>query len=296
MSGTPATTLTAGSNGSISSASVPVGLAPVGPSTLVLVGTKTAATATAPYQMLGLYPMTTPHPYAILGGHVMTYSGGGFAPGEQVLIYFNASGGMPALTAQTTSTGSFRTSFIVPYGLIGRQTLTSVGEQSRASQSTSFTIEPYRPQVQGSTYGAMPGTSISFYASGFAANEVVLVHLRGGPLITAFRVDAHGNAAAAGSYVIPSNVQGALAFSLVGQTSFGSGVAKVSVTAPQFPVNVPPQPPYVLPPSLGGKPASQPSSGNPSASNPAGNQSPSNPAGNQPTNNPAANQPSPTGS
>ena len=172
-----AATVTADSSGSISRATVPVGLAPVGPTTLVLVGTKTHATATAPYQMLGLYPNTTPHPYAIQSGHALTYSGSGFAPGEQVLVYFNASGGTPTLAVQADSAGRFHTSFLMPFGLTGRQTLTAIGAQSRASVSTSFTVLPYSPQVQASTYGALPGTSISFYASGFAANEVVQVYV-----------------------------------------------------------------------------------------------------------------------
>jgi hypothetical protein len=264
MNGTPAATLTADGSGSISRASVPVGVAPVGPTTLVLVGTKTDATATAPYQMLGLYPSTTPHPYAVLSGKTMTYTGSGFAPGEQVLIYFNASGGTPALTVQANSGGSFSTSFVVPFGLTGRQTLTAIGEESRAAVSTSFTVLPYSPAVQASTYGALPGTSISFYANGFAPGEVVLVYLgRGqgsaGTLVTAFRVNALGDAAAAGSYVIPSNAGPMLYFTLVGQESGGSGVAKVGVTTPPGAVTIPSQPAYVLPPSLGGKPAPQPS-------------------------------------
>jgi hypothetical protein len=264
MNGTPAATLTADGSGSISRASVKVGVAPVGPTTLVLVGTKTQATATAPYQMLGLYPSTTPHPYAVLSGKTMTYTGSGFAPGEQVLIYFNASGGTPALTVQASSGGSFSTSFVVPFGLTGRQTLTALGAESRAAVSTSFTVLPYSPTVAASTYGAMPGTSISFYANGFAPNEVVLVYLgRGqgsaGTLVTAFRVNAQGAAGGAGNYVIPSNGGPTLYFTLVGQQSGGSGVAKVSLTTPQESVTVPTQPPYVLPPSLGGKASPQPS-------------------------------------
>jgi hypothetical protein len=264
MNGTPAATLTADGSGSISRASVPVGVAPVGPTTLVLVGTKTQATATAPYQMLGLYPTTTPHPYAVLSGKTMTYTGSGFAPGEQVLVYFNASGGTPALTVQANSGGTFSTSFVVPFGLTGRQTLTAIGEQSRAAVSTGFTVLPYAPTVQASTYGALPGTSISFYANGFAPNEVVLVYVgRGqgsaGTLATAFRVNGQGDAAAAGSFVIPSNAGPALSFTLAGQESGGSGVAKVSVTTPQEPVSIPSQSPYVLPPSLGGTPAPKPS-------------------------------------
>ena len=271
MSGAPAASLTADGSGSISRASVPVGLAPVGSTTMVLVGTKTHATATAPYQMLGLYPSTTPHPYAVLAGKVLTYSGSGFAPGEQVLIYLNGSGGTPALSVQANPGGGFTTSFVVPFGLTGKQTLTAVGAQSRASVSTGFTVLPYAPAVQASTYGAMPGTSISFYAKGFAANEVVEIYLgRGqgssGQLVTAFRVNAQGNAAAAGRYIIPGNAQNTLDFTLVGQTSGGSGVAKVSVTAAQQPVTVPTQPPYVLPPDLGGKATPSPSASGSAAS------------------------------
>ena len=266
MNGTPAATLTADGSGSISRASVPVGVAPVGPTTLVLVGTKTDATATAPYQMLGLYPNTTPHPYAVLSGKTMTYTGSGFAPGEQVLIYFNASGGTPALTVQANSGGSFSTSFVVPFGLTGRQTLTAIGEESRAAVTTGFDVLPYDPSAQASTYGALPGTTISFYASGFAANEVVEVYLgRGqgnsGKLVSAFRVDGHGNAAAAGNYVIPNGAGPALYFTLVGQQSGGTATAKVSVTTPSQPVTVPSQPPYTLPPSLGGTPSPQPTPG-----------------------------------
>jgi hypothetical protein len=272
MSGTPAATLTADGSGSLSRASVPVGVAPVGPTTLVLVGTKTDATATAPYQMLGLYPNTAPHPYAVQSGKVMTYSGSGFAPGEQVLVYFNTSGGTPALAIHTTPSGSFSTSFVVPFGLTGRQTLTAIGAQSRAAVSTSFTVLPYTPAVQASTYGALPGTSISFYARGFAPNEVVLVYLgrtqgSSGQLVTAFRVDAHGNAGAAGKYIIQNNAGPVLYFTLFGMKSAGSGVAKVSVTTPPQPVTVPSQPPYVLPPSLGGKPSPKPSTGTHPAKN-----------------------------
>jgi hypothetical protein len=116
----------------------------------------------------------------------------------------------------------------------------------------------------------MPGTTVSFYASGFAPNEVVLVYLgRGqgnsGQLISAFRVDGRGNAAAAGKYVIPNGTGPGLYFTMVGQQSGGTATAKVSVTAPAQPVTVPSQPPYTLPPSLGGKSSSQPSAAGPSA-------------------------------
>jgi hypothetical protein len=266
VSGTPAAVLTADAAGDVGRAAIRVGVAPVGETTLVLVGQRTHTTATTPYLMLGLYPSTASHPWAVRAGHPVTYTGSGFAPGEQVLIYLNRADGVPALTTTASQYGSFSVSFMIPFGLKGRQSLTAIGNQSRAATTSGFTVEPYLPSVQASTYGALPGTTLSFYATGFAANEVVLVYLgatkgQQGKLVTAFRVNAKGAADAAGDYIVPSGIQGALYFTLVGQKSDGTGVAKVDVTpAPGGgQVTVPSQPPYVLPPSLGGKPTAAPS-------------------------------------
>jgi hypothetical protein len=252
VSGTPAATVTADSGGGIGSTSIPVGVAPVGNTTLVLVGQRTHTTATVPYLMLGLYPSTAMHPYAIRAGHSVTFTGNGFAPGEQVLIYLNASNGVPAMTTTASSTGGFSVNFAIPFGLKGRQSLTAIGNESRASAKNGFLVMPYMPSVQASTYGALPGTTISFYAKGFAANEVVLVYTDG-KLVTAFRVNSQGSASAAGSYVVPSGVANAIYFKMVGQQSGGTGTAKVGIE-PGGSTTVPPQKPYVLPPSLGGKP------------------------------------------
>jgi hypothetical protein len=275
VSGTPSATLTADGSGSVGQASVKVGVGPVGPTTLVLVGMTTHTTATVPYQMLGLYPNTIARPYAAKAGKPIAFRGNGFAPGEQIQIYLDASSGTPALTANADGSGSFSVNFVVPYGLKGSQRLTAVGEQSRASVTSGFDVLPYSPTAQASTYGALPGTTLSFYASGFAPNEVVLVYVgggagSGGQLVTAFRADSHGSASAAGQYMVPSGVGPTLTFSLVGKESGGTARAKVSISPSKQQVTVPPQPRYVLPPSLGGKPPPQHSqTGSPSTPPPS---------------------------
>jgi hypothetical protein len=280
VNGTPAATLTAGSTGELSMASVPVGIAPVGPTTIVLVGTKSHATATAPYQMLGLYPSVTMHPWAAKAGKPVTFTGSGFAPSEPILIYLDASAGTPALTATASGNGTFSVGFVIPFGLKGTQRLTAVGSQSRTSVTSGLDILPYMPSGQASTYDALPGTALTFYANGFAPNEVVLVYANGGPghggsLVSAFRANAKGSAANVGHYVVPSGVGPGLGFTLTGQKSGGSAHAKVSVGAAPQGVTVPTQPPYVLPPSLGGKPTSPPTSkGKPSSGTQSGSASP----------------------
>jgi hypothetical protein len=283
VAGTPADTLTADSAGHIM-AQVPVGVAPVGPTTLVLVGTKTQTTATAAYQMLGMYPSTVMHPWAAKAGRPVGFTGNGFVPGEQVLIYLNSTNGMPAMTTTADSQGGFKVGFIIPFGLRGKQSLTAVGNQSRAATTSGFDVLPYLPSAQASTYGAMPGTTVSFYATGFAANEVVLVYAAHNQLVTAFRVSSKGAAAAAGSYIVP-NTPGYLHFTLVGQKSGGVAGVKFSVTGSAQGATVPTQPPYVLPPSLGGKPTTPPSH-SPSSPSRGG----SSPAGSSPhpTSSPTA--------
>ena len=274
VNGTPAATLTASSAGTLALVSIPVGIAPVGPTTLVLVGTKSHATATAPYQMLGLYPSVTMHPWAARAGSPVTFTGSGFAPNEPILIYLDATRGTPALTATASAGGGFSVGFVIPYGLKGTQRLTAIGSQSRTSVTSGLDILPYMPSAQASTYDALPGTVLTFYAKGFAANEVVEV-FAGGKLVSAFRVDAKGSAAAQGHYVVPSGTGPGLGITMVGQKSGGTAHAKVSVGAAPQGVTVPPQPPYVLPPSLGGKPTSPPASkGKPSTGKHSGSPSP----------------------
>lgn len=260
VSGDPSAKFTADGGGAVGKASVPVGVAPVGPTTLVLIGEKSKTAATAVFQMLGLYPTVTTTPYALKAGDRLAVSGAGFAPGEQILLYVNASGGTPALTANADSQGNMAIQFAIPFGLKGTQSVTLIGADSRASVASGFSILPYSPVVQASTYGALPGTSISFYASGFAPNEVVQVYTgkgqgNNGNLVTAFRVDAKGNAAAQGSYVIPSDAQKGITFTLVGRQSEGTGTASVTVDAPKQPVTVPPQPSYSMPSDLATDPA-----------------------------------------
>jgi hypothetical protein len=273
VSGTPAATVTADSSGGIGPTSIPVGVAPVGNTTLVLVGQRTRTTATVPYLMLGLYPSTAMHPYAIRAGGSVTFTGNGFAPSEQVLIYLNGSGGVPAMTTTANSTGGFSVNFVVPFGLKGRQSLTAIGNESRAAARNGFLVMPYMPSVQASTYGALPGTTVSFYAKGFAANEVVLVYTDG-KLVTAFRVTSQGTASAAGSYVVPSGVANAIYFKMVGQQSGGTATAKLDIE-PGGSTTVPPQAPYVLPPSLGGKPPPTHSPGPSSSAGSSGSAAPS---------------------
>lgn len=254
--GDPAATLHADGGGNVGQASLRIPVGAVGTSNLVLVGTKSQSIAIAQFLMLSLYPSVKIQPYAVKAANRVDVSGKGFGPGERILVYVNAMDGPPLMIVQADANGSFAgAGFVVPFGLKKQQSLILVGESSRAVVNSGFLVLPYTPSVQPSTYGGFPGTTLSFYASGFAPNEVVLVYKNraangGGQLVSAFRVDSRGRAAAAGQYTIPSEDQGKVTFTMVGRTSDGTATAAVQVQHSDVPVQVPPQPKYTLPPDL----------------------------------------------
>ncbi len=254
MIGQPCTTLHADSGGGIGQATVQVPFGATGVNTFLFVGAKSQSMVAAPFDLLSLYPSIKLSNYALQADHQLNFSGSGFGPGERVLAYLNTTMDQPMAVIQTTQKGSFAnaTGFYIPFNLKGRQTLIFLGEESRASVAISWTVLPYMPNAQASTYGALPGTTVSFYATGFARQEVVHVYIghtqnNAGNMVSCFRTDERGNAAAAGSYVVPGNAQGKLVFTLIGAKSDGTALATMSITAPPSPVQVPPQPTFTCP-------------------------------------------------
>ncbi len=254
MSGTPVTTLAMDGGGGVGQATLRVPFGAVGDNTFLFVGQTSQSLAATDFLVLSLYPSVKLSSYALQADHVISYSGSGFGPGERVLVFANGTNSPPLALIQTDANGAFKNApgFVIPFSLKGKQTLIFMGEQSRAPETVSFTVLPYSPQVEPSTYGGFPGTTISFFATGFARGEVVhvyVVHNKGekGNMVACFQTDNKGNAGAVGSYLIPGNAQGTVGFTLVGATSGGVGVASVKVTAPPTPVQTPPQPPFTCP-------------------------------------------------
>jgi hypothetical protein len=256
VTGDPSTVLHADGGGSVSKVAVQVGVAPVGTSSLFVVGRKSGAAASAPFQVLGLYPTITAKPYALKAAQRITFSGKGFVPGERVLVHVNSAGGTPVAALPSDQGGGFANAgFLIPFGLKGQQTVVFIGEKSRATAIGGFTVLPYQPQARASTYGAMPGTSLTFYADGFAPNEAVHVFAGGGQgsqgdLVSAFRVDGNGRAKGGGSYTIPGNASNGVTFTLLGARSNASATVVVKVDNSGGAADVPPAPKYNLPKDL----------------------------------------------
>src|SRR5215510_10716324 len=235
--------------GSVRQGSIRVPFGAVGNNGFVFVGDLSQSPVTVPFQLLNMYPDVTLSSYAIKPDNVLNFTGKDFGPGEQVSVFLNSPDGQMLETIQADTEGRFESAggFLVPFGLHGKQTLIFVGEQSKAPTTASFDTLPYTPSAQPSTYGGRPGTTLTFYAVGFARDEIVHV-LTGrtatspGREVSCFRTDAQGNAASGGSYVVPGDaVPGQLIFALYGAKSEASATAALEVIASDVPVQVPPQ-------------------------------------------------------
>ena len=256
INGDPALTLKADEDGSVGKTPIKVGVTAVGTTSLVVVGKTSGAAASAPFQVLRLYPSIKLAPYAVKATQSITFSGSGFAPGERVLVRLNSAGGQPVMAVPTDGAGAFKgAGLTMPYQLKGAQSLVFIGEQSRAAASTGFTILPYMPQARTNAYGGLPGTVVNFYATQFAPNEAVHVYVKTSKgatpqLVSAFRVNKAGAARAVGQYTIPGNTENSVIFELRGQLSGSTATVNFKVDASGGPVDIPTPKPYVLPKDL----------------------------------------------
>jgi LysM repeat protein len=239
-------------SGGVRQGSVRVPFGAVGNNGFIFVGQKSQSPVTVPFQMLNLYPSVDLSSYAIKPDNVLSFSGKDFGPGEQVTVYLNDPNAPALTTIQTDDSGGFTNAggFLVPFGLHGKQTLIFMGTDSKAPTTASFDTLPYTPSAQPSTYGGRPGTTLTFYAIGFARNEIVHA-LTGvtpespGQEVSCFRTDPQGNAASGGSYMVPGDATpGQLVFSLLGSRSLATATAALEVIASDVPVQIPPQVPF----------------------------------------------------
>lgn len=259
MGADPVATLQADSAGGLGQTPLQVPFGAPGNNTFFFEGVKSQIPVPALFVLLNRYPVVKPSSYSIRADNILSFSGKDFGPDELVVVYLGKPGGQPLATVQTDGKGNFANAagFLIPFALKGKQTVYFVGSQSRAPTTLSFTVAPYLPDVQPSTYGGSPGTSITFYATGFAHNEVVHIYTGAdqnnpGKMVGCFQTDAKGSAGAVGSYTIPGDAQvGKMTFTLSGTKSGAVATATIQVSAPLAPVQIPPQAPFTC--TLDGK-------------------------------------------
>lgn len=237
-------------NGNVRQDSLTVPFGAVGNNAFIFVGQKSQSPVTVGFLMLNLYPTLSVNTYATRADSTLTFSGKGFGPNERVLIHLNSVQSPPVAVVNADGQGSFKNAapFTIPFELKGKNTFIAIGEQSQAPSTVSIDVLPYTPLAETSTYGGRPGTTVTFYGTGWARDEVIHVYAgrtpqSQGEMVSCFLSDAHGNFGAAGSYTLSPNLQpGQLLFTLIGNKSQVPASAKMQVMAPDTNMTVAPAP------------------------------------------------------
>ncbi|MDB5187544.1 MAG: hypothetical protein JWO50_64 [Candidatus Kaiserbacteria bacterium] len=173
-------------------------------------------------------------------------AGSGFAPGEQ--ITFELAGATGSTTAD--SSGTFSGSITVPQVTSGLYHINVTGNGSGATipnYLNYFWIDGFYPSAAPSSYYLMPGATLSFNGSGFAAGETINVTETGtSNVLSTFTADASGSFTNAGGFALPAAFHGATkSFTLTGAQSHVS--TNVGMTVGDFYAYASPSSYYLTP-------------------------------------------------
>ena len=252
----PVAELQSDDRGSLGRASLKIPYGAAGDNSFIFVGEKSQSPVAVNFLMLSLYPSVGLSSYAIKADNVITFSGEGFGPREKVRVHLNSLDSPPISEFETDDKGSFKNAggFLVPFELKGKNMLILVGERSQVAITAGFDVLPYTPTADPSTYGGRPGTSLTFYGTGFARGEIVRVYMgrtrdSKGKEVLCFKTDDQGSIVAGPTYTIPANARpGQLTFALTGDRSQATATVTIEVMAASGPVQAPAEEPaYVCP-------------------------------------------------
>lgn len=169
--------------------------------------------------------------------------GQGYAPGETVNFSINgAKGGQ----ATADGSGNFANcSFIIPNLASGTYQLHGIGRSSGADAVYYFYIGGFYPSAGPDNYYLLPGDTLTFSGSGFAAGETVSI-LYNGSQVGSFTVPNSGSFSAAGGVVIDNSLAGGVRIFHLHSSVTGADIA-LMVTIGTFNGAVSPSSYYLLP-------------------------------------------------
>ena len=242
----PVTTLHADGGGALSLTPVPVPYGPPGATSLLLLGRHSQGLAAVPFEMLSLYPTASVSSYAAVADTILSFTASGFGPDETVDVRVNTPDQFAVGQLRTDGGGTLRNEggFRIPFSMHGKNSFVLTGERSHTSTIVTFSVLPYTPMAQPSSYGGGPGTAITFYGSGFARHETVRLWRgwpgQGGTQVATMTTDSHGNLVARpGLYFIgPDSRPGKLLFILAGDKSVTAVPVTFNVQAAGGPVDL----------------------------------------------------------
>jgi hypothetical protein len=157
-------------------------------------------------------------------GAVIGIDAEGFVAGEQVNVYWGRAGGPPAATLTADSAGRISKEEVkVGVAPAGDSTLVMIGDQSKTTATTPFTMLGLYPTAESNPYAVRAGDTTEITAGGFAPDERVLVHFNesGGAPPIVLQADEGGSVSGVGLKV-PFGLKGQQTLILTGEQSRAS--------------------------------------------------------------------------
>jgi hypothetical protein len=184
---------------------VPGGLTP-GTHVLRVAGTASGRSARATFRLRWLPPTIKLDAYSGKAKHSFSFSGSGFAPGEQVEVRLGGLGGSPLASYPADAEGAV-IGRDVPIPLIeaGDYPLYFVGQESQSPVSIGFNVQGFRPWAVLDNYSPPPYYLMGFSGEDFVPGEVVLVYLnrRATQPVTQVQADATGRFTVKNGFELP---------------------------------------------------------------------------------------------
>ncbi|MBI2955492.1 MAG: hypothetical protein HYY30_14350 [Chloroflexi bacterium] len=181
-------------------------------------------------------------------GDTTTVSGKGFAPNENVFVYFNSLAADPIATLKADGSGGLgRMSIKVPFGPSGDNSFIFVGEDSQSPVTVQFFMLTFYPTAGISEYAAKADTLISFSGNDFGPGERVLVYLNSpsSTPIAVIQTDDQGSFTSTGGFVIPFELTGKNLLIFIGEETQSAVTTSFDVL---------PYTPFAEPSTYGGQP------------------------------------------
>ena len=161
----------------------------------------------------------------------VTVNGSGFAPNESITLEL---AGATAHATANNAGGFTGATIVIPQITSGLYHVNVTGDASHvsiASYLNYFWIDGFYPSVSPSAYYLMPGATLSFDGSGFAAGETIRVTETGTTLVlSSFSANASGGFVASGGFALPASFHGQTKnFTLTGSQSSVSASTGMTV-------------------------------------------------------------------
>jgi len=138
--------------------------------------------------------------------HAFSFSGEGFAPGEEVDVYMGAQATDPLASLSADGQGDIGgRNTTIPFVSPGDYSLTFVGKTSRNPVSVGFNVQGFAPWAVLDNYYIAPGSRVGVRGEDFIPGEVVQIYLNSRlsqPLIQV-TADNNGHFAVTNAFALP---------------------------------------------------------------------------------------------